>query len=247
MKILHIDIETSPNKVYTWGLFKQNISLNQIIEPGGMICYAAKRQGKKKVTFRSEHHHGRADMLDTLWELLDEADVVCHYNGKSFDMKHINREFLLDDYLPTSPYRQIDLLTAVKGNFRFLSNKLDFVSQQLEIGKKVEHSGFQLWVDCEKGDTKAWAKMKQYNIQDTMLLEDLYNTLRPWIRNHPNVAMYQDVGDDPTCRTCGSTDLSKNGVEHSNTATYQRYKCKDCGSNLQSRKRVSPTGDGVLK
>jgi hypothetical protein len=30
-RIVTIDIETFPNIVYTWGLFEQNISINQIV------------------------------------------------------------------------------------------------------------------------------------------------------------------------------------------------------------------------
>lgn len=247
MKILHIDIETSPNKVYSWGLFKQTIGINQVIEPGKMICYAAKWHGKKKVTFKSEFHHGTEDMLDTLWQLLDEADAVCHYNGQAFDMKTINRDFLLNGYEPPSTYRQIDLLRTIKGSFRFLSNKLDFVSQQIEIGQKVKHSGFDLWVQCEQGNRKAWAEMKKYNIQDTHLLEDLYNELLPWITNHPNVAVYMDDAEEPTCKSCGSKNVKKNGTQYTNARTYQRYKCNDCGTNMAGRKSLAPTPEGVLK
>jgi len=247
MRILHIDIETSPNKVYTWGLFKQNIGLTQVIEPGRMICFAAKWNGKPKIIFaKAETLKDTPAMMEVLWELLDKADVVVHYNGKSFDMKVINREFLMLNLDPPTPYRQVDLMTVVKSNFRFLSNKLDFVSGQTEIGKKIKHEGFQLWVDCGNQCQKAWAKMKRYNVQDTRLLEELYYVLLPWIRNHPNAALYE-AADVPTCRVCAGTDLVKNGVEHSNAATYQRYKCRDCGSNLQSRTRVQPTQAGVMR
>ena len=41
MNILLIDIETAPNKVYTWGLWNQNVSLNQIDEVGYTLCWAA--------------------------------------------------------------------------------------------------------------------------------------------------------------------------------------------------------------
>jgi len=47
IKILEIDIETAPSLVYTWGLFNQNIGVNQIVKPGYMLCWAAKFQHQK--------------------------------------------------------------------------------------------------------------------------------------------------------------------------------------------------------
>jgi len=52
-KILFLDIESAPSRVYTWGLFNQNIALNQIEEPGYTLCWAAKWFGKKKMLFSS--------------------------------------------------------------------------------------------------------------------------------------------------------------------------------------------------
>jgi len=48
MKILMLDIETTPMQVYTWGLWDQNIGINQIIKPTEMLCFGAKWQGKKE-------------------------------------------------------------------------------------------------------------------------------------------------------------------------------------------------------
>lgn len=53
MKILLLDIETAPNTVYTWGLFKQNIAINQIESPGYILCWAAKWLGDDRMFFSS--------------------------------------------------------------------------------------------------------------------------------------------------------------------------------------------------
>ena len=60
------------------------------------------------------------------------------------------------------------------------SNKLDYVAQKLEVGAKVKHSGFKLWIDCMAGDDKAWKEMKKYQVHDVNLLIDLYEILLPW-------------------------------------------------------------------
>ena len=47
-KILSLDIETAPAKVYCWGLWDQNIGINQIVEDGYVLCWCAKWIDKKE-------------------------------------------------------------------------------------------------------------------------------------------------------------------------------------------------------
>jgi len=187
MKILLLDIETTPLKVYTWGLWDQNIGINQIIEHTEMMCFGAKWLGKKQVTFKSSHHHGKQEMLEALHEMMNEADILVGWNSAAFDHKHIRREFLEAGLAPPSETKDLDLMSVVKANFLFPSNKLDYVAQKLGVGAKVKHSGFQLWIDCMAGDDKAWREMKKYQIQDVELLDNLYNVLLPWLPGKTSV------------------------------------------------------------
>jgi uncharacterized protein YprB with RNaseH-like and TPR domain len=179
-KILLLDIETTPMQVYTWGLWDQNIGINQIIKSTEMLCFGARWLGEKKVTFMSVHHDGKKAMLDQLHKMMDEADLLVGWNSAAFDHKHINREFLENGMVPPSPTKDLDLMSVVKSNFLFPSNKLDYVAQKLEAGAKVKHSGFDLWLGCMNGDEKAWKEMKKYQIQDVNLLVELYDILLPW-------------------------------------------------------------------
>lgn len=244
MKILHIDIETAPNKAYVWGLWKQNVAINQIVEPGYTLCWAAKWHGKREVFFDSVYESGTSRMLKRIHKLLDEADVVCHYNGQKFDIPTLQGEFLMEGLGPPSQFKQLDLLKTTRSQFRFPSNKLDYVVQQLGLGSKTKHMGMEMWRDCMDGCDKAWKVMKRYNIQDVRLLEKYYKRLLPWIKNHPNWGLYLDA-DRPTCRNCGSTKVVKKGIERTNTLTYQRYKCRDCGTPLRGRKRLEPAPEGL--
>jgi uncharacterized protein YprB with RNaseH-like and TPR domain len=180
MKILLLDIETTPMQVYTWGLWDQNISIDQIIKSTEMLCFGARWLDGKKVIFKSVHHDGKKEMLKELHKLMDEADLLVGWNSAAFDHKHINREFLENKMAPPSPTKDLDLMSITKANFLFPSNKLDYVAQKLDIGAKVKHSGFKLWIRCMAGDKKAWKEMKEYQIQDVNLLVDLYHELLPW-------------------------------------------------------------------
>jgi uncharacterized protein YprB with RNaseH-like and TPR domain len=180
MKTLLLDIETTPMQVYTWGLWDQNISIDQIIKSTEMLCFGARWLGSKKVIFKSVHHDGKENMLKELHQLMDEADLLVGWNSAAFDHKHINREFLENGIAPPSPTKDLDLMTITKANFLFPSNKLDYVAQKLGVGAKVKHSGFKLWLRCMDGDSKAWTEMKKYQIQDVNLLVELYDVLLPW-------------------------------------------------------------------
>lgn len=227
MKILALDIETTPLITYTWGLYNQNIGINQIQEPSRVMCLAARwiDQPKKSIQFYSEFEHGRDDMIEAAWELVDEADALLTWNGISFDEKHLNREFLLADLGPPSPVFSIDMMAQVKRRFRFESNKLDWVSDQIGAGRKVAHAGFQLWLDCMAGDPEAWKKMQRYNEQDVHLLIEDFERLSPWLKL-PNQNLFEYLNGCPTPFCTGTPH--KRGFRPTQSGTYQRYRCPEC-------------------
>ena len=226
MKILFLDLETSPNLAHVWGLWDQNIAITQIERSTEVICWGARWLGQDKVMFKSVHHHGKEAMLDELHKVMDEADVLIGWNSAAFDSKHIKREFIENGYLPPSPWIELDLMKVVRSQFKFPSNKLDYVAQKLGVGAKVQHSGFQLWLDCMAGIPKAWKMMKEYQIQDVNLLLDLYDILLPWIKNHPHVGASE--GKPTACRNCGHDVLKPNGSQLSSVGRYKKYVCAKC-------------------
>ncbi len=244
MNILHLDIETAPNLAYVWGLWDQNVSINQIVESGYTMSWAAKWESGGPIHFSSIHEVKPEKMVKDAWNLLDQADAVVHYNGTKFDIPTLNREFIFHGLEPPSQFKQIDLLRTVRSQFKFPSNKLDYVAQELNLGAKTKHMGMEMWRDCMAGCPKAWKLMKRYNKQDVVLTQKLYRKLMPWIKAHPNWGVFLD-SDAPTCRNCGSTDVKKNGVERTNTLTYQRYKCNACGKPLRGRKRIEAAPEGL--
>ena len=205
MKVLEIDIETKPHEVYAWGLYNQNIGLNQIKSPTQILCFDARWQHETEHMYYSIYHDSFEVMIEKLWELLDEADVVVHYNGKRFDVPHINRELIELDYIPPSPYQQIDLYQIVRRTFKFASNRFDHVVQRLFDMRKLEHQGMELWTACMNNDPDAWATMKEYNIHDVSLLRPTYIRLQPWIKQHPNRGLYVADTSKPVCPNCGAT------------------------------------------
>jgi DNA polymerase elongation subunit (family B)/DNA-directed RNA polymerase subunit RPC12/RpoP len=234
LKILLLDIETAPNLAHVWGLWNQNVGTTQLIASGYTLCFSAKWFNDDEVMFHSIHHDGETEMLYKLWNLLDEADAVVHYNGTKFDIPTCNKEFITHNIAPPSSYHQIDLLKVARDRFRFPSNKLDYVAQALGVGKKVKHIGHELWIKCMAGDNKAWEMMREYNVQDVALLERVYVKMLPWIKNHPNHGLYTDE-TVPVCPNCGSKHVIKKGTETTKTVKYQRYRCMGCGTPVRGR------------
>jgi DNA polymerase elongation subunit (family B) len=222
-------------------MWRENVSPKQLVDHSEMICYAAKWEDGSYITFDSIFKNSKEDMLKRLHALLDEADAVVHYNGKSFDIPIINTEFIEAGLLPPSPYHQIDLLRVVRKHFRFPHNKLDYIVKRLELGGKVEHTGFDLWLGCMQNKPKDWATMEKYNRQDVKILQSLYRKLLPWIDNHPNQALHIEELDRPVCTTCGSDKVIKKGTVTTKTGEYQRYRCKKCGSQLRERYSCVPS------
>jgi DNA polymerase elongation subunit (family B) len=240
---LLIDIECAPAKVWSWSLYPKFIGIDQIIEPPRMISFAARWYGEKKTVFYSEYHDTRLGMLDALHALMSEANIVTHFNGKRFDVPWLIGELERENYPVLPKVQQIDLFQIAKSNMRFISNKLDYISQDLLGQRKVQNGGFALWKAClEEEDTpakaKAWALMKKYNIQDVDLMVPLFERLRPYVKG-VNFALIE--GLEFACTKCASSNLIRRGFSRTGAGKFQRYQCSDCGGWSTDSKRLATT------
>jgi predicted RNA-binding Zn-ribbon protein involved in translation (DUF1610 family) len=242
-RIVTLDIETAPLEVSSWGLWEQNIGLEMVGTDWSILSFSAKWLDEKKVIYADTGGRGakkvRDDsaLLQKLWDVLDEADIVVTQNGAAFDIKKINARLIQAGFKPYSPIRVIDTKLVAQKHFGFSSNKLAYMTERLTKTKKLSHKrfpGFSLWSACLKDDSAAWAEMKRYNIVDTLATEELYLVLRPWITGHPNVAVYSD-SLDVACPKCGGKDLQARGKARTQTGEYPRYQCKGCGGWARGR------------
>lgn len=240
LEILFLDIECSMAKFYGYGLFDQNIPIQHIIEHPRMIALTAKWYGKKKLHAFSEYHQSREEMLDEMHRLLDQADVVIGYNSKNFDTKWINSEFAVEGMKPPSPYKQIDLMQEAKRNFRFLSRKLDYLTDRILGDNKIEYSMSKMWVIVDNPETdeatrkREWNAMMKYAKKDTLLLEPLFEELLPWIKMpHPARSNTYKA----CCIACGSERLQTRGRALTLSGSYTRMWCPDCGKWQRGKDR----------
>jgi hypothetical protein len=245
-KVLLLDIETAPLLSYTWGIWDQNVGLNQIKSDWHVLSWAAKWLGDSasKVMYQDQSKakdiENDKEILKGIWNLLDEADVIITQNGRSFDVKKLNARFILHGFQPPSSFKHIDTLSIAKKVFAFTSNKLEYMTDKLCTKyKKQKHSefgGFELWKGCLSGDKKAWAAMKKYNIYDILSLEELYNILIPW-DSSINFNVYHDELDNE-CK-CGGKYRNK-GYVYTATGKFSRHKCLKCGAEVRGRANLFP-------
>lgn len=237
-KILIFDIETSPLTVYTWGLWNQNISLPQIKEDWYVICWSAKWFEEEEIFNDAGFREDERIVIQNLWKLLDEADIVVAHNAKKFDVKKINAKFMEYDLRQPSYYKVVDTLQIAKGNFAFTSNKLDYITKLLD-GEGKNKTDFSLWERCMNYDDDALDTMQEYCDQDVRELENVYKEIRSWDSSHPSFGMYNDL-EEAQCNVCGCTDLEEVSVYTTGTSRFPVYQCQDCGHQQRGRKSEVP-------
>jgi hypothetical protein len=238
MRILLLDIETSCNIAPVWGVWNPHIDVSKLIGSSYILCWSAKWLGDDNLMWKRSHGKDgryRTGMLRAIHRLLDTADAVVHYNGSRFDIPTLNKEFLLHGMTRPAPYKEIDLLRVVRAQFRFTSNKLDYVCQQLLIGKKVKHRGLDLWLGCMNNNKGCWTEMEAYNKRDVVILEKLYHRLLPWLKTHTNYSLHTG---SLVCPNCGSGKHQKRGFATTTGGCYQRFQCQECGAWFRGSKQV---------
>ena len=232
-KILMVDIEWKPAVAYVWRMWDENISPDQLIDEGGLLCFCAHWHGSKEYQFYSEWDDGIDGMAAAALRLLTEADAVVTYNGDKYDIPKLRGTIILAGLNPPPPPTSIDLIKTVK-KLGFVMNRLAYIGPLLGVGSKMKHEGFRLWRSVLEGDPRAQVRMKRYCIQDVKVLVDLYNRVKPFIINHPH------LGDDKgACGSCGSHNVQSRGWRRSKFFKTQRIQCNDCGSwSLGTRTKI---------
>jgi DNA polymerase elongation subunit (family B) len=208
-KRLFFDIETSPNIVTSWRIgYNLNISPDNIINERAIICVCWKWEGEDEVhSLTWDKNQNDKTLLKKFIKVLNSADEVIGHNSDRFDIKWLRTRCIFHeiDMFPT--YRTIDTLKYAKSGFYFNSNKLDYISKFLGVGAKSDTGGFQTWKDIlfNKSE-KALDHMVEYCKNDVVILEKVYDKLRPYSKHKVNYATLRG-GDRWNCPNCGTEDV----------------------------------------
>lgn len=239
-KVLLLDTETAPLIVASWGIRKQHLNIEQVISDSHLICWAGKWLLEPEVfgdCLTSEEAIAKNDLriCQSLWDIMDQADIIIAHNGRGFDIPVINGRFFVNKFKsPPSPYEVIDTLDSSRKAMRLSSHKLDFINRIAGLTVKIK-TDFDLWLDCMKGVPEKLLEMYTYCKNDTSILEETYMEMRQWIKAHPNMAFYVE-SDNLICPTCGCTEVEERGTYRTVVNEYIAYRCPQCGSYGRSRK-----------
>lgn len=236
-KILVLDIETFPNVAHVWRFWKENVGAKQVLEHSSIASFAYKWLGVDDIFYYDVQHNTEKYVLEKLLNVLDDADIVIAHNGNKFDLPTIQGRAMVVGLKPPSPYKTIDTLLTAKYEFNFPANSLEYLANILECTKKGGHHkfpGFELWQECLKNNPEAWEEMETYNKQDVITLEEVYLKMKPWMRRHPNVAVYEE-SERPLCPKCGSDHLQSRGYTTTNVYKYRKFQCQKCGGWCRTR------------
>jgi len=250
-KIILWDIETSHLEVRSWSLWDKYIHHENIIEDWYIICAAYKELGKKRVhsvsllddpTRFGLNHKDDYHVIEHMHEVLSGADAIIHHFGDAFDIKKFNARAIYHGFDPLPSIVQIDTVKIAKSKFKFTSNKLDYLGAYFGIGKKIPTDN-NLWVRCENGERKAIKEMVKYNKQDVLLLEKVYEILKPYVPARLN---FNHFTSDRVCPTCGGNHLTINKRRLTRAGKMIQLQCQDCGA--YSSFPESKTGkEGIIR
>jgi hypothetical protein len=241
-KILIFDLENTPMEGYFWNLWPNMISTDAVTRDWHLLSYSAKWLFEEEIisevlTPKEVKNEDDRRLAQSIWALLDEADIAVAYNGIAFDFKRCNTRFLKNQMLPPSYFVPVDPILTAKKKFDISSNKMDYVSEFIDGDRKL-HTNFSLWARCLDGEEDALDEMEIYNRQDVIVLETIYLNFLPWMENHPNMNVFY-TDNVSRCPQCASTKLDFSGkVYPTLTNLYPAYRCLDCGYRGRERKGI---------
>tara|TARA_R110000737_G_scaffold116927_2_gene149688 strand:+ start:6131 stop:6901 length:771 start_codon:yes stop_codon:yes gene_type:complete len=242
-KILFIDIETAPSLGYVWSTWKTNvISYQGEGRHGYMLCFSYMWDGQKTVRSVAQTDFPEAYAADPFDDslvvaaalaLLDEAEIVIGHNIDGFDIPLIKAYGVKAGLEAPSPFRTIDTLKMARRTFRFKSNSLKNLADELGLPAKVDAGGFGTWLGCMSGDEKAWKHMVTYAKHDTRLLPLIWERMRPWAKT--NLSLNAD--NPEACPVCGVVgQLVRRGNRETATMVYTQFRCSACQCYSRARK-----------
>lgn len=234
LRRLLLDIETSPNVVYSWDVgYDLRIDYDNIIEERAVICVAFKWHGDSKVqVFKWDKNHCDKKLLKSVYDVMVQADEIVGHNCDRFDMRWLRTRFLYHGLPAPPPIKTLDTFQVARSGLRFNSNRLDYIAGFLGEGRKIK-TEFELWKQVMDGNEIALQEMIRYCKHDVVLLEKVYNRLDEYgaIKTHAGVLA---GGFRSDCPKCASANTEKYGLRVTAAGTkQQRMRCRDCGRFYQ--------------
>lgn len=223
------DIETSPNVGFFWRSgYKLNIPADNIIKERAIICICYKFAGAKKVHALTWDNGCDKKLLEDFSKVIASADELVAHNGDRFDLKWLNTRFLYHGLDPKPIERTVDTLKMAKQRFLFNSNRLNYISEFLQLGGKLDTS-YDLWTKIVlDGCETSMKKMVKYCKHDVALLEKVYDKLSDYCVPKTHVGVLTGL-DRWSCPHCASENVARDKKRVTATGMIRHsMECNDC-------------------
>ncbi len=246
---LYWDIETLPMLSHHWSAKTDYIPHDFNEQTTTIACAAWKYSGNK--TIHSVQINPRQPRNDkkvivelhkVLMDCGENNHILVHQNGDRFDLPKIEARCIYYGLKPLPKLIVIDTLKQAR-KFGFDYFRLDFLDKHLSGKGKVETRGWLMWRDIVsqhsnlKTRTKALKEMVHYCKGDISALERVFNKLRPYMKQFPNMNFWQGTTD--SCPNCGSDNtIFRSQPKFSATRAYRRKSCNDCHKWFQESKSI---------
>lgn len=221
IKILAYDIEAS----------------NLSADFGIILCVGFKEVGKGKADVLNILHYtdksgdlikAEKELLKDVSKRLLDCDAWLTHYGTWYDNVFVNTR-LLYHKLPVLPpnFAHMDTWKIARNRLKLRNNRLITISDFL--GTKDEKNAIkpEQWIRALGGHKKSMDYIVEHCRRDVLVLEEVYERLKPLILDHPNKGLIDGRGG---CGICGKDTLQKRGTHITRTRKYQRYQCTSCGS-----------------
>lgn len=256
-KVTFLDIETSLVDARVFRTGKQDIKANQltsttrVLTMAGGSLYDLLTKGEEGMWSCSNHRSStfQTDPLDdteilaTVWDVLDNSDVVIAHNA-SFDKGWLFGRFLQLGWKLPSRFYLFCTYRNLTG-FNLTSKKLDELSKTL-VGNEKIPTDFDLWMRCAEGERSAFVEMEEYNLGDIhdTLFQVFMRTAyyNPW----KAVDFTNPDSEVPNCRVDGSI-LTEIGTHRNrfNGLEYRLYENDHAGIQYIDRYNINSRKSGI--
>lgn len=244
-KILCLDIETFPMEGFFFNQYPKYIPNSQITQNTTLASYAAKFVGEDVVYYndvrKQKNIRDDSKLVKELKDLINKSDFVLYFNGNRFDGPKISYRTLVNRMIRAKSTQEIDPLRIARKHLGFDSNKLEHLTDMLNVKyKKLKHSkfpGIELWKQCMADNQEAWKEMELYNRNDILSLEELYvDHLAPFDDMVPNFSSFNDSLVFKC--NCGNDTFKPAGYHITKKSKFEKFQCTKCGKTHRSSQNL---------
>jgi len=148
---------------------------------GRLVCVCFKFTDEEKPrTIKVRYYRNEAKALETITKFYNEADIVCTWNGKLFDIPFLNGRLMHHGMAPLDPKMHMDLMYQAR-KLRLRGSRLDNVSKDFHTNTRKYDVPAWRWTLAAEGDIKSIDEIVTHCELDVLLTEEMMQYLKPLI------------------------------------------------------------------